>query len=133
MPDRRQFKPADFRKTPAIEADRASLSVVDGCDLECSGFFTRLDRIWIHGVNVPANLIQRIESGGRVITDHAWFTDGAGWQEMALTAGEEIAFVARVGRYVKGREGEKRSDFRLFYPRRVRRVIRSSLQQSLKL
>jgi len=68
---------------------------------------------------------------GHVLTDHVWFDRRKWVDDLDLQPGDEIEFDARVGPYVKGYAGERRTDFKLNHPTRI--VKRSAQPGELPL
>ena len=66
---------------------------------------------------------------GQVVTDHAWFTLGKGFERLTLQKDDVVRFWARVSKYVKGYKGRREDvdkplelDYRLSFPTKLRKV-----------
>jgi len=73
------------------------------------------------------------DSSGREVADHVWFTETQGFKRLGtLEQGCRVQFDARVTEYTKGYRGRRedvwmdnppRTDYRLSYPTKVKKVI----------
>lgn len=72
-------------------------------------------------------LLTDIKKDGALITDHLWFACGKTFESLELTAGDIIAFDARVTAYEKGYRGRRAEawtevDYRLERPTKARKI-----------
>lgn len=89
---------------------------------------------------IPTVLLRNIrDAGGKLVTDHLWFTVGKTLEDLKLVEGDEITFQARVTDYIKGYRGYREdvydkpieTDYRLSHPTKVAKVMKEVKQQDL--
>lgn len=69
-------------------------------------------------------LVDVKDAAGNEACDHVWFTCGKGWSALGLSAGDRVAFDARVAPYWKGYGApeEKERDYKLSHPTKLRLI-----------
>lgn len=92
------------------------------------------------GPPIQTMLLRNVcDAGGKIVTDHLWFTVYKTLAELNLEVGDEIVFEARVADYVKGYRGHREdydlppveTDYKLSHPTRARKIDKTAKQVKL--
>jgi hypothetical protein len=115
---------------------RKELSKIKEIRKRFTGTFVRFGekKDW-NGYNQRTLLLQKVAGvdSPEILTDHLWFTYSKAFEDLGfLKEGDTIEFDARVKEYVKGyvnrlgKIDQRRNDFKLSHPTKVKRVLHNS-------
>ena len=117
---------------------RAALQDRAGTRATYTATFERWGTKTSYGYTKRTLLLVNVRNGrGDEITDHLWFTSCPTWEVLDLQPGERIVFTANAKSYWKGYAGRRdyddepgrRKDWKLAFPRDVRRLAGDSSAQ----
>lgn len=74
-------------------------------------------------------LVDVKNSKGEIVTDHLWMKIGKGFDELKPGKGDIVAFEATVGTYTRGGRDSDDYDYKLEYPRKLRKVEPNTLRE----
>lgn len=74
-------------------------------------------------------LVDIRNSKGEILSDHLWFKMGKGFDSLKLKPRDAVTFEATVGTYTRGGRDSDDYDFKLEYPRKLRKVEPNTLRE----
>lgn len=101
---------------------RDKLKALEGIRGIFTGEYIKVSGKKEHTGTGPAVLLRNVkDQNGQLLTDHIWVNYNQAFEDLQLQEGDTIIFMARVGKYTKGK-GNRIEDYKLHYPSQIQRL-----------